>query len=94
MVPPHILVADELSLGLAPVVVDSVYEGLTEINRNGTALIIVEQQISRVLKLAGRAVVLDRGRVAYEGEPAGANDAVEALMARREEAASAAHGGD
>jgi branched-chain amino acid transport system ATP-binding protein len=90
VVPPHILVADELSLGLAPVVVDSVYEGLTEINRNGTALIIVEQQISRVLKLADRAVVLDRGRVAYEGGPAGANDAVEALMARREEAASSA----
>ena len=66
------------------------YEGLTEINRNGTALIIVEQQISRVLKLADRAVVLDRGRVAYEGGPAGANDAVEALMARREEAASSA----
>ncbi|HEY3843220.1 MAG TPA: ABC transporter ATP-binding protein [Acidimicrobiales bacterium] len=95
VVPPHILVADELSLGLAPVVVDSVYDGLTEINRNGTALIIVEQQISRVLKLAGRAVVLDRGRVAYEGEPAGANDAVEALMARREEAASSAvHSGN
>jgi branched-chain amino acid transport system ATP-binding protein len=90
VVPPHILVADELSLGLAPVVVDSVYEGLTEINRNGTALIIVEQQISRVLKLDDRAVVLDRGRVAYEGGPAGANDAVEALMARREEAASSA----
>ncbi len=46
VVPPKVLVADELSLGLAPVVVDTVYDGLTEINRRGTALIVVEQQIS------------------------------------------------
>jgi branched-chain amino acid transport system ATP-binding protein len=88
VVPPQILVADELSLGLAPVVVDTVYEGLAEINRNGTALVVVEQQVSRVLTLASRAVVLDRGSVAYEGEPAGASQAVEALMARREAAAA------
>ncbi len=88
VVPPHVLVADELSLGLAPVVVDTVYEGLREINRNGTALIVVEQQVSRVLQLAGWAVVLDRGAVAYEGEPAGAGEAVEAIMSQREEAAS------
>jgi branched-chain amino acid transport system ATP-binding protein len=86
VVPPHILVADELSLGLAPVVIDTVYDGLTEINRNGTALVVVEQQVNRVLSLASRAVVLDRGSVAYEGEPAGASKAVEALMARREAA--------
>jgi branched-chain amino acid transport system ATP-binding protein len=86
VVPPQILVADELSLGLAPVVVDTVYDGLTEINRNGTALVVVEQQVNRVLNLASRAVVLDRGSVCYEGEPAGASQAVEALMARREAA--------
>jgi branched-chain amino acid transport system ATP-binding protein len=86
VVPPQVLVADELSLGLAPVVVDAVYDGLAEINRNGTALVVVEQQVTRVLGLASRAVVLDRGTVAYEGEPAGASDAVEALMARREAA--------
>ncbi len=54
VVPSKVLVADELSLGLAPVVVDTVYEGLRAINRNGTALLVVEQQIDRVLKLAGR----------------------------------------
>jgi branched-chain amino acid transport system ATP-binding protein len=90
VVPPQVLVADELSLGLAPVVVDTVYEGLREINRNGTALIVVEQQVTRVLELASRAVVLDRGSVAYEGEPAGAAHAVEALMARREQATATA----
>jgi branched-chain amino acid transport system ATP-binding protein len=88
VVPPKVLIADELSLGLAPVVVDTVYEGLTEINRNGTALVVVEQQVHRVLKLATWAVVLDHGSVAYEGDPAGAGKAVESLMARREEAAS------
>jgi branched-chain amino acid transport system ATP-binding protein len=87
VVPPKILIADELSLGLAPVVIDAVYDGLREINRNGTALVVVEQQVSRVLELADRAVVLDRGSVAYEGEPSGAGKAVETIMARREEAA-------
>ncbi len=88
VVPSKLLVADELSLGLAPVVVDTVYEGLEEINRNGTALVVVEQQVNRVLGLANWAIVLNHGQVAYEGEPAGAAKAVEALMARREEAAA------
>lgn len=88
VVPSKVLVADELSLGLAPVVVDTVYEGLREINRNGTALVVVEQQINRVLQLANWAVVLDHGTVSYEGDPAGAGKAVEALMAGREKAAA------
>ena len=92
VVPPRVLIADELSLGLAPVVVDSVYEGLREINANGTALVVVEQQISRVLELASKAVVLDRGSVAYDGDTAGAGQAVESLMVRREEATATAVG--
>jgi branched-chain amino acid transport system ATP-binding protein len=90
VVPPHLLVADELSLGLAPVIIDAVYEGLTEINKNGTALLVVEQQVSRVLSLASRAVVVDRGSVAYEGEPGGAQAAMEAIMAKRGQAAATA----
>ena len=88
VVPPKVLFADELSLGLAPVVVDTVYDGLREINANGTALVVVEQQIHRVLELATWAVVLDHGSVAYEGDPAGAGKAVESLMTRREAAAA------
>jgi branched-chain amino acid transport system ATP-binding protein len=88
VVPSKVLVADELSLGLAPVIVDQVYEGLKEINRNGTAIVVVEQQIHRALGLANWAVVLDHGSVCYEGEPSGASEAVESLMARREEAAA------
>ena len=86
VVPSKVLVADELSLGLAPVVVDAVYDGLREINRNGTALVVVEQQVHRALQLANWAVVLDHGSVVYEGDPSGAGEAVESLMARREEA--------
>ncbi len=89
VVPSKVLFADELSLGLAPVVVDTVYDGLREINRNGTALVVVEQQVHRALELATWAVVLDHGAVAYEGEPSGAAAVVEALMQRREQAAAA-----
>jgi branched-chain amino acid transport system ATP-binding protein len=90
VVPPKLLVADELSLGLAPVVVDAVYEGLEAINRNGTAMLVVEQQVDRVLKLASKALVLDRGRVAYDGSPAGAATAIDQLLTRRERAGSRA----
>ena len=90
VVPPKLLVADELSLGLAPVVVDAVYEGLEAINRNGTAMLVVEQQVDRVLRLASKALVLDRGRVAYDGTPAGAATAVDQLLSRREKAGARA----
>jgi len=90
VVPPAVLVADELSLGLAPVIVDAVYDGLADINRNGTAILLVEQQVTRALKLAGKAVVLDRGSVAYEGDPTGAARAVETILANRERAAASA----
>ena len=90
MVPPKLLVADELSLGLAPVVVDAVYEGLEAINRNGTAMLVVEQQVDRVLKIASKALVLDRGRVAYDGSPSGAATAVNQILSRREEASARA----
>ena len=50
--PPRLLVADEISLGLAPVMIDAVYDGLRRINQAGTALLIVEQQVDRVLEIA------------------------------------------
>lgn len=90
VVPPKLLVADELSLGLAPVVVDAVYKGLEAINRNGTAMLVVEQQVDRVLKLASKALVLDRGRVVYDGSTDGAATAIDQLLSRREEAGARA----
>ncbi len=83
VLPPSLLVADEISLGLAPVVIDVVYEGLRQINQAGTALLVVEQQVDRVLDLAGTAVVLEHGSVAYGGPADGALAAVEQVMAAR-----------
>lgn len=83
VLPPSLLVADEISLGLAPVVIDAVYEGLRQINKAGTALLVVEQQVDRVLDIANSAVVLEHGSVAYSGSAEGALAAVEQVMAAR-----------
>ena len=66
-VPPKLLIVDELSLGLAPVIVDQVYDGLLAIHGQGCALLVVEQQVDRVLAIADRAVLLVKGAVAWEG---------------------------
>jgi branched-chain amino acid transport system ATP-binding protein len=86
--PPRLLVADELSLGLAPIVVDAVYEGLRQIHSRGTAIVVIEQQVERVLELASSAVVLEHGQVAFEGSAADARAAVGALLQRRSAATS------
>jgi branched-chain amino acid transport system ATP-binding protein len=85
LAPPKLLVADELSLGLAPVVIDAVYDGLRQIHEAGTALLIVEQQIDRVLDLADEAIVLDCGTLAYDGPADGAGEAMDGLLASRGE---------
>jgi branched-chain amino acid transport system ATP-binding protein len=81
--PPRVLVADEISLGLAPVMIDAVYEGLVKINQAGTALLIVEQQVDRVLDIAAAAVILEHGSVAYAGPTDGALSAMESVLASR-----------
>jgi branched-chain amino acid transport system ATP-binding protein len=83
VVPPRVLVADELSLGLAPVVIEAVYNGLREINRAGTALLVVEQQVDRALGLASEAVILEHGGVAFAGPASQALAAMEGVLAGR-----------
>jgi branched-chain amino acid transport system ATP-binding protein len=83
--PPRLLVADELCLGLAPLVVDTVYEALGAISRAGTALLVVEQQIDRVLNIADQAVILEHGSVVYDGEPVGAARAMDRVLRARGE---------
>jgi ABC-type branched-subunit amino acid transport system ATPase component len=65
--------------------IDAVYEGLRQINKAGTALLIVEQQVDRVLEIAGSAVVLEHGSIAYSGSSDGALAAVEHVLASRGE---------
>ena len=69
---PTILVADELSLGLAPIVVDTVYEVLGRLRDQGIALLVVEQQVGHALALCDRVVLLRHGSVSWEGPAADA----------------------
>ncbi len=64
---PQLLIADELSLGLAPIVIDAVYGVLARIREAGTALLVVEQHVQHALDVADTAIVLNRGRVVYSG---------------------------
>jgi branched-chain amino acid transport system ATP-binding protein len=64
---PRLLVADELSLGLAPIVVDDVYRILTTIRDAGTTLLIVEQHVHHALGIADDAIVLAHGEIAFDG---------------------------
>ncbi len=64
---PRLLIADELSLGLAPIVVDDVYRTLGQIRDAGTTLVIVEQHVHHALALADEAIVMVKGEVAYTG---------------------------
>jgi branched-chain amino acid transport system ATP-binding protein len=80
VVPQRLLVVDELSLGLAPQVVDEVFAVLATIRDSGTSLLVVEQHLDRVLAMADRAVVLVRGRVAAEGEMAEVQPVISRLL--------------
>jgi branched-chain amino acid transport system ATP-binding protein len=91
IVPPSLLVADELSLGLSPAWIDTVYQGLADIHRGGSALLIVEQRIDRALGMAERAVVLERGRVVSDGP---AKEAAASLGRRFDPPAAPPDGGE
>jgi ABC-type branched-subunit amino acid transport system ATPase component/MFS family permease len=64
---PKLLMIDELSLGLAPVVVQELLEAVREINRRGTPIVLVEQSVNIALALAHRAYFLEKGEVRFEG---------------------------
>jgi len=67
MARPRLLLLDEPSLGLAPVMVKLIFEILATINANGTTILLVEQNVARSLALAHRAYVLENGRIVLEG---------------------------
>jgi branched-chain amino acid transport system ATP-binding protein len=76
--PPRLLVADEMSLGLAPRLVDLVFDALARARADGVAVLLVEQYVERALEFADRAVILRRGRVVWHGA---AGDAAGELVA-------------
>ena len=67
MARPRLLMLDEPSLGLAPVVVGSIFANLTAINRDGLTILLVEQNVLRALRLSHRAYVLENGTITLAG---------------------------
>jgi branched-chain amino acid transport system ATP-binding protein len=64
---PKLIIADELSLGLAPKLVELVFESLATLKQDGVTILLVEQFVHRALEIADHAVLLYRGRVAWQG---------------------------
>jgi branched-chain amino acid transport system ATP-binding protein len=77
MAQPKLLLLDEPSLGLAPVIVSELFQTIRRVNAEGTAVLLVEQNVALALDLSARAYVLEEGRIVAEGTP-------DALFARPE----------
>jgi branched-chain amino acid transport system ATP-binding protein len=73
---PRLVLVDEASMGLAPVIVDEIYAFLTSVVTAGTSLLLVEQYVARALGLADSVVLLTKGRVVFEGPPSDVKDEV------------------
>jgi branched-chain amino acid transport system ATP-binding protein len=67
MARPRLLILDEPSLGLAPIIVREMFETIQTINSEGITVLLVEQNVHQSLKLANRAYVLENGKVVLEG---------------------------
>jgi len=78
-VTPKVVIADEMSLGLAPLVVDAVFEGLDQARKAGITVVLIEQFIHRALAMADSCVILQRGVVSWSGP---ASEAGEEVLAR------------
>ena len=77
---PKVLIADELSLGLAPMIVEQTYASLARLRDAGTALLVIEQHVAHALKLCEHVVVMDHGTVAWSGPTAEAMAQVRASL--------------
>ncbi|MDR3576170.1 MAG: ABC transporter ATP-binding protein [Anaerolineaceae bacterium] len=67
MLKPHILLMDEPSMGLAPVLVDAIFDVIKRLNQEGTTILLVEQNALMALRTASRAYVLETGRIVLSG---------------------------
>ena len=66
---PSLVLLDEISLGLAPIIVDEIFEFLARLATEGASLLVVEQYVSKVLAMADLVYILVRGRIVFAGEP-------------------------
>jgi branched-chain amino acid transport system ATP-binding protein len=74
--PPQLLVADEMSLGLAPLMVEVVFDGLERARADGVTIVLVEQYVERALSFADDALLMQHGKVAWHGPADQAHDEV------------------
>jgi branched-chain amino acid transport system ATP-binding protein len=65
---PRVLLLDEPSMGLAPMLIQQIFDIITEINKQGTTVLLVEQNASQALRRAHRAYVLETGRIVKTDE--------------------------
>lgn len=72
---PRLVLLDEVSMGLAPKVVDDIFLALEKLAASGTAVLLVEQYVERALAMTDRAYLLSQGRIAYEGPAKDLDDA-------------------
>jgi len=66
-VPPRLIIADEMSLGLAPLVAETVFQSLDVARKTGITIVLIEQFVHRALQLADHCVILTRGQVGWSG---------------------------
>jgi len=67
MADPEILMLDEPSLGLAPIIIDQIYKVLLTLKENGIPILLVEQNAVKSLKISNKAYILENGRIVHEG---------------------------
>jgi branched-chain amino acid transport system ATP-binding protein len=68
MARPKVLLMDEPSMGLAPIMVDKIFEVVGDIHSRGTTILLVEQNASRALQLANRGYVMESGEITMSGQ--------------------------
>jgi branched-chain amino acid transport system ATP-binding protein len=66
---PEVLLLDEVSMGLAPKIVDEIFDHLRGVVQGGAALLLVEQYVTKALEMANYVYILNRGRIQFAGEP-------------------------
>ncbi|ADB50562.1 ABC transporter ATP-binding protein [Conexibacter woesei] len=76
---PRVILLDEVSMGLAPLIVEQIFTALRDLAATGVAMLIVEQYVAQALDLADHVVLLNKGAVTYDGSPSGLDQ--DALLA-------------
>jgi branched-chain amino acid transport system ATP-binding protein len=91
---PKLVIADEMSLGLAPIVTESVFQGLEDARRSGITIVLTEQFVHRALAMADNCVILMRGQVGWYGPASQAGqEVIDRYLGDAEPATPAAAGG-